>query len=341
MTTFGKPATSTLVKISFSLFVLGMAAHHVTNAASAALSTANASSVIPSSYTYDATSGYYYDSSTSLYYDPNTGYYYNSTTGKWLFWNGSRYQAVNQDGTPVVASVPPAAPVAAPVAPAYTLAPAYTSAAPALPPGAAPNVEQPVPTSMAEAALAEQNRLIDEKVAVSFQKPKTARKIAKDMERWAKKMNHATEARKVAVKQAQVELRLLAQKEEELRKQILQEVQTVGSAALPIIPALTAKDNIRSLFVPDNDEEGSVLKLGAALTITPSLKPKASAKVIAAELPEDDDFVDESKFVDLSKMACLLCKRQFPSKDVLTKHLQMSQLHKDNLEKYKMTKGGA
>lgn len=38
--------------------------------------------------------------------------------------------------------------------------------------------------------------------------------------------------------------------------------------------------------------------------------------------------VDESQFIDLSKMACLLCKRQFPNKDALTRHQQLSDLHK-------------
>lgn len=38
--------------------------------------------------------------------------------------------------------------------------------------------------------------------------------------------------------------------------------------------------------------------------------------------------VDESKFIDLSKMACLLCKRQFPNKDALSRHQQLSDLHK-------------
>lgn len=50
---------------------------------------------------------------------------------------------------------------------------------------------------------------------------------------------------------------------------------------------------------------------------------------LVPEIQEDDDDVtDEMKFVDTVKIACLLCKRQFPSNDVLTKHLQMSQLHK-------------
>ena len=43
------------------------------------------------------------------------------------------------------------------------------------------------------------------------------------MERWAKKMNTATQAKKVAVQQAQEELKMLEMKEEELRKKILQE----------------------------------------------------------------------------------------------------------------------
>ena len=36
----------------------------------------------------------------------------------------------------------------------------------------------------------------------------------------------------------------------------------------------------------------------------------------------------EAKLVDLAKMACLLCKRQFPNKEALTRHTQLSDLHK-------------
>jgi len=49
---------------------------------------------------------------------------------------------------------------------------------------------------------------------------------------------------------------------------------------------------------------------------------------------DDDDSVttggqvDESKLTDWSKLACLLCKRQFQTKEILTKHTQMSDLHK-------------
>jgi hypothetical protein len=48
---------------------------------------------------------------------------------------------------------------------------------------------------------------------------------------------------------------------------------------------------------------------------------------------------NESDMVDYDKMACLLCKRGFPSSDVLIKHVKLSNLHKENLQKYKLQNG--
>lgn len=36
----------------------------------------------------------------------------------------------------------------------------------------------------------------------------------------------------------------------------------------------------------------------------------------------------EDKLTDWKKMACLLCRRQFPNKDALVRHQQLSDLHK-------------
>lgn len=36
----------------------------------------------------------------------------------------------------------------------------------------------------------------------------------------------------------------------------------------------------------------------------------------------------EDKLTDWRKMACLLCSRQFPNKDALIRHQQLSDLHK-------------
>lgn len=49
--------------------------------------------------------------------------------------------------------------------------------------------------------------------------------------------------------------------------------------------------------------------------------------------------LSEKDYVDFDKLTCMLCKRAFPSADVLTKHLKMSNLHKENLQKYKLQQG--
>lgn len=49
-----------------------------------------------------------------------------------------------------------------------------------------------------------------------------------------------------------------------------------------------------------------------------------AAKSSQGSLPEDKD----NKLTDWKKMACLLCRRQFPNKDALIRHQQLSDLHK-------------
>uniref|UniRef100_A0A4X1SN89 RNA binding motif protein 6 n=1 Tax=Sus scrofa TaxID=9823 RepID=A0A4X1SN89_PIG len=47
---------------------------------------------------------------------------------------------------------------------------------------------------------------------------------------------------------------------------------------------------------------------------------------------------EEEKLTDWNKLACLLCRRQFPNKEVLIKHQQLSDLHKQNLEIHRKIK---
>lgn len=47
----------------------------------------------------------------------------------------------------------------------------------------------------------------------------------------------------------------------------------------------------------------------------------------------EEDFLErleseEEKLTDWKKLACLLCRRQFPNKDALVRHQQLSDLHK-------------
>ncbi|NXV95616.1 RBM5 protein, partial [Calonectris borealis] len=47
---------------------------------------------------------------------------------------------------------------------------------------------------------------------------------------------------------------------------------------------------------------------------------------------------EEEKLTDWKKMACLLCRRQFPNKDALIRHQQLSDLHKQNMDIYRRSK---
>ena len=76
-------------------------------------------------------------------------------------------------------------------------------------------------------------------------------------------------------------------------------------------PALLAAfDNPDS----DNDEDNTT-------------KPSASS---AASNDTSTNVLDasEEKLVDWAKLTCLLCQRQFDTREILEKHLQMSNLHK-------------
>lgn len=45
----------------------------------------------------------------------------------------------------------------------------------------------------------------------------------------------------------------------------------------------------------------------------------------------------EQDLVNFEQLTCLLCKRAFQSLDILNKHLKLSNLHKENLQKYTAT----
>jgi len=70
----------------------------------------------------------------------------------------------------------------------------------------------------------------------------------------------------------------------------------------------------------------------------------AAEALVAYGSDSDSDNVGDTRksttsvesLIDWNKLACLLCKRQFKDKETLTKHQQLSDLHKQNLEAWKM-----
>uniref|UniRef100_A0A671KCJ6 RNA-binding protein 5-B-like n=1 Tax=Sinocyclocheilus anshuiensis TaxID=1608454 RepID=A0A671KCJ6_9TELE len=100
------------------------------------------------------------------------------------------------------------------------------------------------------------------------------------------------------------------------------------------------KENFRSSFQPISQEER---KEAAAADAGFTLFEKKVGLVAAysgdsepEEVMEGDE--REDKLTDWKKIACLLCRRQFPNKEALIRHQQLSDLHKQNLEVLRRSK---
>ncbi|NXR20036.1 RBM6 protein, partial [Cinclus mexicanus] len=80
----------------------------------------------------------------------------------------------------------------------------------------------------------------------------------------------------------------------------------------------------------DNEEEEEEEEQSQAQWLPPAPHPPALREEQPRKAKASDD-----KLTDWNKLACLLCRRQFPNKEVLIKHQQLSNLHKglmQNLE---------
>lgn len=217
-------------------------------------------------YTYDKGSGYYYDQTTGLYYDANSTYYWNSVIQKYLYWDREKLT--------------------------YVLAPTtyenYSGSQGQL--AGAPPIE------------AENKKPKAEKQ----DKFKTAKKIAKDMERWAKNLNQKKDA------------------------QCIKTSQETNTSSVNL--ALGSADIGFSVL-----EKKTIQMNGYKPEITEIPEPQPPPLVAAyggeSESSEEEDVpINDLEFLDYSKLICNLCKRQLNSADALTKHAQLSALHKQNLE---------
>lgn len=234
-----------------------------------------------STYQYDKTSGYYYDPYTTLYYDANTQYYYNSKMAKFLYWDSTR----------------------------NTFLPAPTATSAGL---MAHGVE---PANNLDPK--DDDKKIKDKTNEK-DKVKVAKRIAKDMEKWAKTLNHKKEVAKQ---------NLVAAASANTASFKAQGAADIGFAVL----------ERKDVTVPNGM---SVASSSPDLTQQPdSLVAAYGAGSESDEEPEETIEGEEKQHVDWAKLACLLCKRQFPSKDILVKHQQMSDLHKQNLNKWYQSRG--
>ncbi|XP_026204552.1 RNA-binding protein 5-like [Anabas testudineus] len=146
-------------------------------------------------------------------------------------------------------------------------------------------------------------------------KSKSAQQIAKDMERWAKSLNKQKESFKSSFQG-------LGPSKEEDRKEsaaadagfILFEKKQMGGFEIPSLMTEQFKFT----------EQETSAKGGLVAAYNGDSDPEESISERATD--------EEGKITDWKKMVCLLCRRQFPTKEALLRHQQLSDLHKQNLE---------
>jgi len=144
----------------------------------------------------------------------------------------------------------------------------------------------------------------DEKKVVTKDKVKTAKRIQKDMEKWAKTLNQRKDQSKASSVASPDNSNSSSQKgAEDIAFQILQRKEEKPDSGLPGLAGYGSEEE---------EEE----------------QPASSS-------------LAELKLTDWEKLACLLCKRQFQSKEKLTKHNTLSDLHKQNIVEWRKQNAGA
>lgn len=260
-------------------------------------------------YQYDESSGFYYDPSTGLYYDSNSQYYYNGESGAYLYWNAEKST--------------------------YTIA-ASTTTTQATKPSAGQSTNNDQTTSNQSSTIPvtsdpmnDNGKGMDDKKKDPKQdKVKVAKKIVKDMEKWAKQLNQKKDLN--VVQPTPVPVR----EEEPIR------INRTGNGGYADVGFSIMENKERSKISMDMSS-----RVGATSIGTPP--PPQIAKLVSTYGSDSDneqnekpaDSISENDYVDFAKLTCLLCKRAFPDADILNKHLKMSNLHKENLQKYNLLHG--
>ncbi|KAL0978746.1 hypothetical protein UPYG_G00174610 [Umbra pygmaea] len=153
-------------------------------------------------------------------------------------------------------------------------------------------------------------------------KSKTAQQIAKDMERWAKSLNKQKENFKSSFQPVSQEERKEAAAAD--AGFTLFEKKQAGSLEMLMSEAVQR---------PEEPVLTNATKVGLVAAYSGDSDPEEGS---AAE-PERGGS-EQDQLTDWKKMACLLCRRQFPNKDALMRHQQLSDLHKQNLEVHRRAK---
>ncbi|XP_017063121.2 LOW QUALITY PROTEIN: RNA-binding protein 5-A [Drosophila eugracilis] len=254
-------------------------------------------------YQYDETSGYYYDRITGLYYDAHSQYYYNNETGAYLYWDQKKST--------------------------------YILATPASTQAALQEVLSDAEKKKGEDGKKEKEK--DKEEGNKHDKVKVAKKIVKDMEKWAKQLNQKKDYTAVATPQP------ILGNEGPSTSRVNQ-----GGYADVGFSILEKKERSKLM---DYTVPGPMNKLVNAYGGASDSEEETAPNIQAPQTSEGSggmsgsggggSTANESDYVDFQKLTCLLCKRAFQSQEILQKHLKMSALHKENLAKLNQNSGSS
>nr|XP_020453709.1 RNA-binding protein 6-like isoform X1 [Monopterus albus] len=296
-----------------------------------------------SSYLYDSTSGFYYDPETTLYYDPSSRYFYNAQTQEYMYWdavsktyvpvpggNSSESQPVTMTAEDQAILSNPAAD--APLEMKKPSVPSVTASQAEVQASAASSAPEHVLTSSTAATEKKEDddsaKKEKEKDKEDKQRSLAAVKIMKDMERWAKIQNR----QKDSVRAPSPLLRTGIDDDKRQSKS--------ADAGFAIFERKISggEDLFKKPLAPPKKDEKSKRPIGSLGLLASDYAAGSDEEVEedkeeAAKSSQGSHSEDkDDKLTDWKKMACLLCRRQFPNKDALIRHQQLSDLHKQNME---------
>lgn len=259
----------------------------------------------PSSYQYDENSGFYHDASTGLYYDTKSRYYYNATTRSYLFWSSehqtylpasTNLNSENQNKEKIGKS-----------------SCSHSVSSNVLPFSRAKN-EEVNPAIRPQSPILKSDKSDKEKIEKleKHDKVMIAKKIAKDMEKWAKTLNQRKDITKSSAS--------IFNSEEDDTSSPPPASSIISSrlpSHLPFASRSVSKRPVDSSPKPEPHQFGNGQPdSGDDSSRSPSQNDSQSSVHL------------EMKLTDFEKLLCLLCKRQFVSREQLMKHQQVSELHK-------------
>ncbi|KAA0184003.1 RNA-binding protein 5 [Fasciolopsis buskii] len=238
-----------------------------------------------SKYIYDESTRFYYDPVTGLLYEPNSKYFYDRTTVRYYYWDQTRctYFPVPQQ-----------------------------------------NTEQSTQNDSNNAhnspSSANQSTAESKETVVRPSKGKSAQQIAKEMEKWAKRMNSQKKSLVVSTQASEPNPTVVSRTADTCFS--LLEAATATVSCPPVDNEATSVNPYHST----SDGKHAVSGRREALT--------------DSELEVEGKVADEeSRLVDWAKLACLLCSRGFKDAATLQKHRSFSSLHIENLNKLRTKHG--